>query len=361
MEPTSVAAVLLAACVLSGEPDKRPADTPDPLKGVVRDGKLWTCYGDGQALVVNCTPLAGGDPTVLRGCAASNWDPPRWQIGHGCLWAAVSDKGQLANAFSTYNGFHRYHLDELAKDRLVTGPGAKDEKPDAPFAFSSPLEDIRDFARDAEFEWRLHYDYLSVSSGRVLLFALSNVRGKFVDYVEDGKKVEGSRKLVVTEEEKTNPQWSLTVYDFTGAWDAKEKQWKSDRAWQKVETIDVGFREPFQVLEKGGDYYFVTSSGRLYRAPPCERDQPRLMKSVWDDAKRPIVAFLTDADAGKTYVFCAPEKKGEKAVYFELGEKAEPVPYNLETVPAFKPNNPASRLLGYARILTEDKKNKTKE
>jgi hypothetical protein len=304
---------------------------------------------------------AGGDPAVLRGCAASNWDPPRWQIAQGCLWAAVSDKGQLANALSTYNGLNRYQLDELAKNRLVTGPNAKDEKPLADFASSSPLADIRGFADDAEFEWKLHYDYLPVGFDRVWLFALTNVRGRLVDRYENGKKVESGKRQVVTEEEKNNPQWSLTLYDFTGSWDAKEKQWKSDRPWQKVETINVGFREPFQVLEKGGDYYFVTSSGKLFGAAPYERDQPRLMKTAWDDAKRPIVAFLTDADAGKTYLLCAPEKKGEKAVYFELGEKAELVSYDPGAVTAFKPNNPASRLLGYARILTEENKGKIKD
>ena len=84
------------------------------------------------------------------------------------------------------------------------------------------------------------------------------------------------------------------------------------------------------------------------------------MEPVWDDDRRPVVAFLTDADADRTFLFCKPDKDG-KGVYFEMDAKPDPQVYDTSKVPEAKPDDPLPAVLAYAQILLADKKIKDKE
>jgi hypothetical protein len=152
------------------------------------------------------------------------------------------------------------------------------------------------------------------------------------------------------------PKWNLSVFRYAGKWDEKEKQWQQG-AWAFVDDIEVGFREDFHVLAKGEDYYFLTESGKLFLSPPAPAlDKPRKMVAVWEDEKRPVVAYVTDADADRTFLFCRPEKKDGKGVYFELSDKPDPVEYDPAAIPAAKPDDPLPAVLAYAKVLLADKK-----
>jgi hypothetical protein len=113
----------------------------------------------------------------------------------------------------------------------------------------------------------------------------------------------------------------------------------------------VGFQEPFQVLGRGKGYYFVTRSGKLYRAPPAAKGKPRRLEAVWADRRRPIEALLTDVDGGRTYLFCRPAKGGERPTFFELGPKPRPVAYKLAAARPGQRPEVLTRLLRYADTL----------
>jgi len=90
----------------------------------------------------------------------------------------------------------------------------------------------------------------------------------------------------------------------------------------------VGFREDFQVLSRGDDFYFLTRSGKLYVAPKPARGRNRVMRPVWIDAKRRIETFVTDADTRRTFLFCRQPPGAASAAFFELGGKPALVEYD---------------------------------
>src|SRR5205823_930686 len=126
----------------------------------------------------------------------------------------------------------------------------------------------------------LHYDNLPVGQYRVKQFILTNLRGRITQAGKTG--LLAAYAIDLTEEEMNNPVWSLTVHDYEASWDGKAKRWKHGK-WVKEETIDVGFREPFRVLARGDDYFFLTDSGRLFCAPKPAKGKHRKMNVVWND------------------------------------------------------------------------------
>jgi hypothetical protein len=183
---------------------------------------------------------------------------------------------------------------------------------------------------------------------------LTNVHGKF----ETVGEVESLKFRRIDDETLDTERWSLRSFSFRNEWNKKEAAWGEGK-WSVGETFPVVFHEPFQVASHGEDYYFLTASGKVYRSPKPEKGKERKTEAVWEDAKRPVVAIMQDADAKKSYLFCKPDKDGT-GVYFELSAKPAECPYDAKRIKPGKPDDPLPAVLGYAKILLADKKIKEK-
>jgi hypothetical protein len=189
------------------------------------------------------------------------------------------------------------------------------------------------------------FDYLSTGERQVRMFTLTNTGDVF--------RPGGSERPA------ERPRWSLAVHACENRWDSAAGTWRTAGKWTKEGTIDPGFKEPFQVVGKGEDYYFITRSGKVYMAQRPARGKGRKMVALWADARR-VVAFLTDADTGRTFLFCRPAKPGERPVYWELGPRPRPLGYDPALAKPSKAPGPLRAVLHYARILVALRKVKAR-
>jgi hypothetical protein len=359
-------ALLLLPCLLGfADPDgnemrRLPPRRPGPVKGVVSGGRaLALLHEDKGAKVYLCsTPLAGGKGEMGPCCAWAEVPPLRWSVGHGHAWIFNNyTVPPGAFGYGVQDRLQRYLLDDLIKGRPVSAPDASPEEVTLYFFLvGGPLLEIRLMMGWVEFESEMHTDYLPLGPDSVRVFRLTNVRGRLIPAGKDGG-LEAVRIHFEKGEDKI-PGWSFRTYDFKGEWLDKKKNW-GDGKWTEGEEIAVGFKEPFQVAALGDDYYFVTESGKVFRSPKSEKGKGRKTEPVWDDDKRPVIAFIQDADAGKSFVFCKADKEG-KGVYFELAAKPDPCPYDGKDIKPARPHDPLPAVLGYAKVLVADKKVKEK-
>jgi|GEM_PF-3219079 hypothetical protein len=352
------AILTLAATAAAPGAEKHRGFAP-PLKGVVTHGRTLACIDEPPGFVYFCqASLAGGKAGKRINCTF-NWTPPSvWQVGKGFFWvSSTMDLPGHSPPNAVQDKLECFRLDDLVKGELIQGPPGAEKNP---FIFAEsrgvpdPLDSARWLSLDLEYPFRLFFDYLPTAEDEVLLFQLCNVAGA------DRPDKDLSTLSEKEKEEFKSPHWSLTVFrhKYKVEWDAKEKHWIG--TWERVEKIEVGFRERFRLVGQGDDYYFVTASGKLYRAPKPDKGKDRKMETVWDDKKRPIVSFITDADADRTFLFCKPDKDG-KGVYFEMSDKPDPQPYDAAKIPEAKPEDPLPAVLAYAKLLVADKKIKAKE
>jgi hypothetical protein len=295
-------------------------------------------------------------------------------VGYGHLWASNNldeHQGSLGNVFQNDDSWERYRLDDLLRGKLITRTGAKEGIPlfefmpgGGPLGYSSILEIVTEGDADdtPKYPFRLDYDFVPISEDELRLFQLCNVAD--ADQGEPKPDAETDNLILIPvpergEEKYQKPAWSLGVFRFHAEWNAKDGWW-GNGTWKREGNIAVGFRESFRVIGQGDDYFFVTQSGRLYRAPKPDKGTDRKMDTVWKDDQRPIVAFITDADADRSFLFCKPDKDG-KGVYFEMSDKPDPQSYDATKFPEVKPDDPLPAVLGYAKILVADKKIKDKE
>jgi hypothetical protein len=119
------------------------------------------------------------------------------------------------------------------------------------------------------------------------------------------------------------------------------------------EKFAVPFQEPFMTYVPDREFWFVTESGKLYRSGPVGK---RKVEAVWDDEASPIRALLTDADTDRTFAFTEPAdgKKGRR-VYFEVGVKPVPKPFERRDLSNFKAPKPLDAVLSYADVLVTHK------
>ena len=150
--------------------------------------------------------------------------------------------------------------------------------------------------------------------------------------------------------------WTLTVYRYESRWVGEEYESWVQRPWKREGTITVGFKEPFQALAQGDDFYFATRSGALYRAAKPSKGTDRTLSLVRDRKKQRIESFITDASTGKTFLFVPPAKAGGKPAFFELSDKPKLVEYDPKAVPLPKLEEPHRTILHNARILVALKK-----
>jgi hypothetical protein len=328
-----------------------PPPLPEPLKGAVTAGAVIAAHrspneGHVYALVA---PLRGAGPARRVCCSWSVSLPVRWQAAHGAFWARWATSISHASPLEAGEMLLRLELPDLLRGRAALAPGTPyPEDDNAPFAPSVPANDDRTLCLNSEFEAELYSEALPAGPRRVRHFVLTNARGRLVP----AGKTEQLAGFIIrqTPEERRTPVWSLTVHAYEAKWDKASRSWVGGR-WQREESIEVRFREPFQVLGRGKGYYFVTRSGKLYRAPPAAKGKPRQLEAVWADRRRRIEVFLTDVDGGRTYLFCRPAKEGERPTFFELGPKPRPVPYDLAPARPGKRPEVLTRLLRYADTL----------
>jgi hypothetical protein len=319
----------------------------EPLKGAVASGALVAAERDANELVFAlAAPLRGAGPFQRVHCDTSNWLPVRWQIAHGAFWV----RGAIGVApIDASESLGRFELDELLRGKTAVAPGTPWPEDDiCAFAYPMASNQARTLGRNSEFKAEVYEDALPAGPRRVRQFVLTNARGRLVP-AGKGEDVTGFI-IRQSEEEQRTPVWSLTVHSYEAKWDKASRSWVGG-PWRKEESIEVVFREPFQVLGRGADYYFVTRSGRLFRAAKAAKGKPRRLEAVWSDRRRPIEAFLTDVEGGRTYLFCRPAKEGEKPTFFELGPKPRPVAYDLAAARPGKRPEVLTRLLRYADTL----------
>lgn len=263
-------------------------------------------------------------------CEPSSGLPAHWAVAHGGLWFghsyAMFGYGVMWEQAS--EGLAWYDL-----PAMLNGVRKRTPEPQAgvvlqSFSGRTPASRVRALWLVARFQQEQYYDTLPLGRFSARQFILTNVRGRVLA-VAKTNGLEAS-KLDATSEEQCNPRWTLTVYGFKGAWDSKAKRWAPGR-WTKDETIAVGFKEDFRVLAKGDDYYFLTSSGALYRAPKPARGTHRKMERLWVNRSDPITAFITDVDGGKTFLF---RDRGKKPAGFQLDKAVRAKEYGPKL---FKP------------------------
>src|SRR5262249_24778553 len=123
--------------------------------------------------------------------------------------------------------------------------------------------------------------------------------------------------------------------------------------WKDECTLDLAFREPFQVLARGEDYYFLTASGKLYRAPKPAKGNHRKLAAVWDDWRSPIAPCITDADRNRPFLFCDTGRGGKGGpCVFELADGVRLRHFDHKL---FRPGDQGPtalrKVVGYARVL----------
>jgi hypothetical protein len=244
----------------------------------------------------------------------------------------------------------RYELEPLTKKSPPAFPGTEEGL--GGFSTADPVTDAQALAFGIEFAADLHYDCLPQGDDRVLLFRLTNVRGTI------GPRVKGNRVITQTGDERSRPVWSLRVFSRQGRYDRAKGEW-AHKPWAEEADIAVKFTEPFYALGKGEDYYFVTASGKVFVARKPAKGTHRTMEVVWSDPRRPVRLFLTDADAGRTYLFVGRGGASRRPAFFELAPKPKLEEY--EPAQAGGPSlHPLRHVQRYARLLIALKKIKPK-
>ena len=245
------------------------------------------------------------------------------------------------------------------------GPAAVQEDDEDPFTWGLPrghyvpdpflVGRIGVLAAQADFRASIECDILPDGSS-IRLLVLTNARGR----VESSAPAPGGGTVAisagiirVTEEERTNPRWTLRVYRWDAKWDQKELEWKSKTGqWASEGRIEVRFREPFRAFQVKQDFYFLTDSGSLYRAPAnAKAGTSRKMHLVHDGKARPIKASVSDAGTGRSFLFVGPAKPGGKPAFFEMAKEVALEEYDPKELPEAKGAGPHGPTLRLARFL----------
>ncbi|MFO0881754.1 MAG: hypothetical protein U0840_31030 [Gemmataceae bacterium] len=280
--------------------------------------------------------------------------PVRWHVHSGALW--VNDSMAELDTWGMtpeHEGPLRYELGELIKGRRVTVPGGEDHGNSHPRGFVAfhPIRERRYFGGQVDFRPVVEYDLLPCGPFQTRLFVVSNVGGSLRGETKAGGL--GAAEVHITPEEEKTPRWSFAGHSVRCRYKVTEWAWKSE-GWVEECTIDVGIREPFQALGRGDDYYFLTSSGKLYRAPKPTKGTHRKLEVVWNDAHSPVTAFVQDADRERTFLFCevGPPNQRRPAL-FELAPRVRLREYDPALFRLGDQGPEAlRRVVGHARVLT---------
>jgi hypothetical protein len=368
----------------AAEPLKSPP-RHEPLKVVVLGEWFLTCepasYGGGWS--ASAAPLDHPGRCLHVGRWGGRYTDMlylgRWQVGKDYLWRSTSGApmegglGMIVRYPVGWGWVGGEGVVAWPRSALFSPTGPKElpwrEEQRLPAVRATPLDSIRDAGamlggkalgwharflyaekkvlteddlrpyREAADPGRpqVYYDYLPSSGREVRLLVLTNVppglkpkpKWGFTGRIGPGDIPDPPPSK---EELKKVLKWSFTVHRYRLRSAEKDKLGWTPGSWSKEGTIAVGFQEGFQVLGLGGDYYFVTDSGKLYRAPKPAKGTHRALQEVWADGKRPIAGLVQDVDAGRTFLFCKPASPKDKPVYFEMAPTARPRPCDLYAV-----------------------------
>ncbi|MCZ2340659.1 MAG: hypothetical protein LC104_02550 [Bacteroidales bacterium] len=141
----------------------------------------------------------------------------------------------------------------------------------------------------------------------------------------------------------------IMAWPVTAKWQTDAKQWTvQDVPDKPVIDMEVPVGdEPIRVFGDRRELFFVTASGKCYSATRGN-DQTYQIQTLWADPDRPIVAFVGDADRGRTFAFTQSAGSGG-SVYFELRVPVQPAPCP-HPVPNLQ-NVDASILVQLAKII----------
>ena len=141
--------------------------------------------------------------------------------------------------------------------------------------------------------------------------------------------------------------------------DPKTKELTGYGEPKNIENFDSWFLDNFYAFIRKDDYYFLTESGKLHHAPPRkDGEKSRKMNKLWDDAKRPIVAVIEDADNDKVWLFVKDKTPGAKLdLYFELKDTIRAESFDPASLKRVEVEGRAKVLLEYLPLLPKlDKK-----
>ena len=324
---TLFASLLLSTAAAAAAPPVRS----DPLKGVVYGKELVTCnLVNGIDVYAFVHSLSENKQTRGRCCSFSKQIPLRWQLAHGAFWVSLSFLGSSPGPLNVGDAcLQRIDLRVFSKgDDIFL-------RDDAQFTSETPAGNLTFQAFDPRYF--LYFDFLPAGKVQTRHFMTTNLTSDFDDRneeFEDGK----------------TPASLFYSHICEGEWDAKEKVW-NPKPWKLEWSAPAAFREPFQTLALGDDFYFVTRSGALFRAAKPAKGTDRVLTPIWAGKKQPISSFITDAATNKTFLFVPPGKEDGRPAFFELSDKPKLVEYDPKLVPLPKLAEPHRTILHRARIL----------
>ncbi len=333
--------------------DKKPASScncfDNPAYGCILDGKVYCLrvkkrIGPGLEYIGLPHELwiaeltRDGEPKRQKKLVDSEiWGDslPRWRISQGCVWVS----GYPTHGSAT---FDRIPLERLGK------PSA-----DCRLLNIWGLQPVSDLA------WR-HVE----KGGLDPVFATKNGYYDLVPQGADGLVVLLAWRKEIRvwsgenfKEAKDKPCQKLRwVNDGRIAKPGLEIKLNDEPLIQPIMRVRTEISEPFRAFQDKTHFFFATSSGKLHA---CIRENAKKTGLVWDEPKRPIRMLFTDNTTQKTYAFTTPTDPANKhtpAVYFELAPKAEPIPYDIKSIPKPKEDDPMATMMAYARILLREKK-----
>jgi hypothetical protein len=329
-----VAALLLSTVSRGAAP---PVKTVDPLKGVVLGNEVVMCVLEkGINVDAHVHTLSKDRQGRGRTCSFSNRSPLRWQIGEGAFWVS-HDWSNFPGGSPEVGGgtLKRFDLASFSKGEKLWN------REDANFSIDTPASGRGGGLHSPLYS--LYFDYLPAGKLQARQFMATNIR-RSAGLRERDSPEEGAPLI-----------WTFSSYIGESRWDKKEGEW-AQQPWKHEWTAPAAFKEPFQALSLGDDFYFVTRSGSLYRAAKPAKGKDRVLARVWDGKKQRIESFITDSATGKTFLFVPPAKAGGRPAYFELSDKPKLVDFDPKLVPLPKLDEPHRTILHNSRVLVALKK-----
>lgn len=320
------------------------------LQGGLTAEMAFSCVAsDNQHAVVYGFDLRNQQVRVTR---CSTLALVHWQTHGDAFW--LVEKTAKKNRWGVrpvWAAILWYELAPLLKGDRVRGPAARPDNQDhLGFAGCDPVEDTWTLAECwCEFPPVVHYDIAPIMRTSTRLFLLTNVGGRVQSQGATDRLVESA--LHMPPKDRTIPRWSFTCYTTSSRWNPDNRQWQGSD-WRREFSLECGFQEPFHALSQGNDHYFLTETGRLFRAARPVKGTFRKMETTYANRDRPVTVFLTDADTGRVFLFRrAVADRGKPSV----AELAPRLTWREYDPAIYRPggNGPTElrQVVGYARVL----------